>query len=276
MATPTQSILGSPAKVEGSAPQAVQGRASLVLGRCAADFDVALTWEVDMILSELPDSANALPIDHPLPLQGKWTLRITSRLDSVRLSIAHGEPDNRFLGGVDATLELRWESPDAGVGDAPVLLASHIWSANREGTACTELGPGFLHKFPRDQIETAGKLASEDFDYGAVGSFHVVLRLRRRQKALRKVEASEQTEQIAKRFASLSVLPTPHDVRFYFPRSDTNGLELRANAAMLSELSPFLHDPSSRPLCRHLLARRSAPGQTSRPPISTWRPRSMT
>lgn len=201
MATPTQSILGSPAKVEGSAPQAVQGRASLVLGRCAADFDVALTWEVDMILSELPDSANALPIDHPLPLQGKWTLRITSRLDSVRLSIAHGEPDNRFLGGVDATLELRWESPDAGVGDAPVLLASHIWSANREGTACTELGPGFLHKFPRDQIETAGKLASEDFDYGAVGSFHVVLRLRRRQKALRKVEASEQTEQIAKRFA---------------------------------------------------------------------------
>jgi hypothetical protein len=201
MATPTQSTLGSPAKVEGSATQAVQGRASLVLGRCAADFDVSLTWEVDMILSELPDSANALPINHPLPLQGKWTLRITSKLDSVRLSIVHGEPDNRFLGGVDATLELRWESPDAGVGDAPVLLARQIWSANEEGSACTELGPGFVHKFPRNQIERAGKLASEDFDYGAVGSFHVVLRLRRRQKALHKVDASEQAEQIAKRFA---------------------------------------------------------------------------
>lgn len=217
-----------------------------------------------MVLSELPDSANALPINHPLPLQGKWTLRITSKLDSVRLSIAHGEPDNRFLGGVDATLELRWESPDAAVGDAPVLLASHIWAANQEGTACTELGPGFVQKFPRDQIEKAGKLASEDFDYGAEGSFHVVLRLRRRQKGLRKVEESEQTEQIARRFVSelpllgtdgpaisktdfsrrtdLSVLPTPHDVRFYFPRSDTHGLELWANAAMLAELSPFLHD----------------------------------
>ena len=160
MATPTQSTLGSPAKVEGSA-QAVQGRASLVFGRCAADFDLALTWEVDMILSELPDSANALPINHPLPLQGKWTLRITSKLDSVRLSVAHGELDNRFLGGVDATLELRWESPDAAVGDAPILLATRIWPAILEGTACTELGPGFVHKFPREQIETRGQTGEQ-------------------------------------------------------------------------------------------------------------------
>ncbi|GAA5987730.1 hypothetical protein JCM10908_007186 [Rhodotorula pacifica] len=197
----SQATPGSPAKAESAA----QGRASLVQGRYEADFDVSLVWEVDMILADLPASANALPINQALPLQDKWTLRITSKLDSLRLSIAHGELDNRFLGGVDATLQLRWELPDAG-------------------------------------IETAGKLAHEEFDYTSVGSFEVVLRLRRRLKARRRKSEEEYVEDITRRLLNLSSLAAPHDVRFFFPRTETTGLELWANAAMLSERSPFLHN----------------------------------
>lgn len=58
-------------------------------------------------LAELPDSANALPLNRaPAPSRASGTLGTTRELDSVRLSIAHGEPDTheRSLGAVDATV----------------------------------------------------------------------------------------------------------------------------------------------------------------------------
>lgn len=123
------------------------GRAALLVGRHTADYNVSLIWEIDATLGDLPDSANALSMNETLPIQGTWSIRVTSKNDSIRINVGNGLRDNRFLDGVDATLEFRWQ-PDEDTDEKTILLAKHCWPAV-DDTACSELGPGFLHKIPR-------------------------------------------------------------------------------------------------------------------------------